>query len=340
MKILKTALLAAGAFALLLAAPQPSAAQSKCGTSDEITIANMTWMSANVLAETIHLVLTAGYGCNAKLVPGDTVPTATSMLTKNRPHIAPELWISTASTIWEKMEAKGNVYKAGEVFSGGGKEGWWIPDYTAKANPGLKTIEDLKNPKYAALFVEAQSGGKGRLYGCPPGWGCEIITNNLFKALELENHNYELFSPGSGANLKAAIARLVTRKQDMLAYYWGPTAVIGRYNLVRLGMPSYDPEKFLCLTDQNCENPQVSGWKSGDVVVAVVTSLKEKAPNVVAFLENVQVPNEVVNAALAWGDDNKASAEEVTAYFLKNYEAIWTAWMPADVAAKVKASLM
>ena len=340
MKILKTALMAAVAVAVLISGPRQGVAQNNCGTSDEITIANMTWMSANVLAQVTHRILTEGYGCNAKLVPGDTVPTATSMLIKNKPHIAPELWISTASTIWNKIKKKGNVYKASDIFGNGGKEGWWIPDYVAKANPGLKNLGDLKNPKYAKLFVEPQSGGKGRLYGCPPGWGCEIVTNNLFKALELKKANYELFSPGSGANLKASIARRVTRKAPILAYYWGPTAVIGRYNLVRLGMPGYDANKVLCLTNKNCANPEVTGWKPGEVGVAVVASLKTKAPNVAAFLAKLQVPNDVVNASLAWGDDRKASVEEVTAHFLKNHEAVWSAWVPAGVAAKVKASLM
>ena len=334
-----TLTVAAAAAALLIASPRAGMAATTCGTSDEITIANMTWLSANVLAQVTHRILTKGYGCNAKLVPGDTVPTGTSMLTKNKPHIAPEFWISTASSIWEKIKKKGNVYKAGDVFGSGGKEGWWIPDYVAKANPGLKTITDLKNPKYAKLFTEAQSGGKGRLYGCPPGWGCEIITNNLFKALNLKKANYELFSPGSGANLKASIARRIIRKKPILAYYWGPTAVIGRYKLVRLGMPSFDAKKFLCLTDKNCANPQVTGWKPGEVGVAVVTSLKKKAPNVAAFLSKFQVPNAVMNASLSWGDSRKASVEEVTMHFLKTQEAVWTKWVPADVAAKVKASL-
>lgn len=339
MTIQRTAITAALAVAVLIGSPQQGLAQSSCGTKDEITIANMTWMSANVLAQVTHRILTVGYGCNAKLVPGDTVPTATSMLIKNKPHIAPELWISTASSIWNKIKKKGNVYKASDIFGNGGKEGWWIPDYVAKANPGLKNLSDLKNPKYAKLFVEPQSGGKGRLYGCPPGWGCEIITNNLFSALELDKANYELFSPGSGANLKASIARRVTRKAPILAYYWGPTAVIGRYKLVRLGMPEYDAEKFLCLTNKNCANPQVTGWKPGEVGVAVVASLKTKAPNVAAFLSKLQVPNDVVNASLAWGDGRKASVDEVTAHFFKTYPTVWQSWIPADVAARVKASL-
>jgi glycine betaine/proline transport system substrate-binding protein len=338
MRVLKLTV-AAAAVTLAIASPRPGLAETKCGTGDEITIANMTWLSANVLAQVTHRILTAGYGCKAKLVPGDTVPTATSMLTKNRPHIAPEMWISTASSIWDAINKKGNVYKASDVFGSGGKEGWSIPDYVAKANPGLKTVSDLKNPKYAALFAEAQSGGKGRLYGCPPGWGCEIITNNLYKALELKKANYQLFSPGSGANLKASIARRVTRKQPVLAYYWGPTAVIGRYKLVRLGMPAYEAKKFTCLTDKYCANPQVTGWKPGEVGVAVVADLKKKAPNVTAFLAKLQVPNEVVNQELAWGDGRKASAEEVAMHFFKNHEAVWSKWVPADVAARVKASL-
>ena len=37
--------------------------------------------------------------------------------------------------------------------------------------------------------------------------------------------------------------------------------------------------------------------------------------------------------------DHKASTEEAAAWFLKNYEDLWTGWLPADVAAKVKAAM-
>lgn len=336
MKFAKTTL-AAAAMAVMASTSGGAAAAGKCGTDKEITIANMTWLSAQMLAEMSQIILSAGYGCKAKLVPGDTVPTATSMLTKGKPHIAPELWISTAAAIWAKMQKKGNVYKANDVFSNGGKEGWWIPDYVAKKNPGLKSITDLK--KFPHLFKEAATGGKARLYGCPPGWACEIITNNLFKAMGMEKANWTLFSPGSGANLKASIARKVTRKQPIVAYYWGPTAVVGKYKLVRLAMPEHDGKKFTCLTDKNCADPQVTGWKPGVVAVAAVTSLKKDAPNVAAFLSKLQVPNEKVNEALAWADDNKASGREVAVWFLKKNPDVWKKWVPADVAVRVQASL-
>lgn len=324
-------------FAALTALVLPqTAAAADCGKAGTVTIAEMTWLSAATLAHVTQKILKDGYGCDAQLVPGDTVPTATSMLTRSEPSIAPELWVSTTQAIWDQMMAKGNVYKASDIFASGGEEGWWIPDYIAADHPEIKTVEDLK--ANWQVFEDPASPGKGRLYGCPPGWGCEIITNNLFKALKLDE-TFELFSPGSGENLKASIARQVTRKQAFVGYYWGPTDVIGKYHLVRLGMPAFDAGKFKCLTDANCADPQVSGWAVGEVAVAAVSTLKDEAPDVAAFLAKLQVPNKEISDVLAWGDDNSASPDEVAAYFLKNYEAIWTAWVPADVAEKVKAGL-
>jgi len=311
-----------------------------CGDAGKITIAEMSWLSASIEAKVLHTILTEGYGCDASLQPGDTVPTATSMLQKSEPTIAPELWISTVADIWSKVQKKGNVYKANDIFSEGGKEGWWIPDYVAEANPGLKSVHDL--PEYADLFKEAASGGKGRLYGCPPGWGCEVITNNLYKALDLADKGFENkpFSPGSGANLKASIARKATREQPIVAYYWGPTAVIGRYHLVRLDIPEgYQKDKFQCLTDKNCADPKVADWPPGDVAVAAVRELRDQAPDVAAMLSKMQYPNAVINDLLAWADKGSYDPEAAAERFLENHEDIWTQWVPADVADKVKASL-
>lgn len=333
--IQKLTLTAAAAVVALGVAGKPARA-ADCGTAQTVTIAEMTWLSAAALANVAQKILADGYGCNAQLVPGDTVPTATSMLTRGEPDIAPELWVSTAQSIWDQMQDKGNVYKASDIFASGGEEGWWIPDYVAAENPQIRSVSDLKENWEA--FTEVANPDEGRLYGCPPGWGCEIITNNLFEALGLDE-TFELFSPGSGENLKASFARAVTRNRAIVGYYWGPTDVIGKYNLVRLDMPEHDPAKFKCLTDANCENPQVTGWAIGEVAVAVVSGLRERAPDAAAFLENMQVPNAEISAVLAWADDNRASPEETAVYFLENHEEIWTGWVPDEVAERVRAGL-
>ncbi len=314
----------------------PGALAADCGTAGRVTIAEMTWLSAGSLAHVAQKILSAGYGCEAELVPGDTVPTATSMLTRSEPMVAPELWVSTAQSIWDQMQEKGNVYKAGDIFASGGEEGLWVPDYILAEHPEIQSIEDLK--ANWQVFEDAATPGKGRLYNGPPGWGSEVIITNYYKALGLED-TFELFSPGSGENLKASIARQVAQKEAFVGYYWGPSDVIGKYHLVLLKTPAFDKAAFTCMTDVNCAEPKVTGWAVGEVAVAVVSSLKESAPDVAEFLGKMQVPNAEISAVLAWGDDNGATPEEVATHFLKDYEAIWSTWVPADVAEKVKASL-
>src|SRR5690606_38424590 len=65
-------------------------AQDGCG---DVTIASMTWQSAEVLANIDKIILSAGFGCNAEIVQGDAVPTLTSMVEKGEPDIAPEGWV-------------------------------------------------------------------------------------------------------------------------------------------------------------------------------------------------------------------------------------------------------
>lgn len=328
--------LASAALAVFGLAQINPAEAADCGAAGTVTVAEMTWLSSSTLAHIAQRIMADGYGCDAQLVPGDTVPTATSMLTRGEPDVAPELWVSTAQTIWDQMQEKGNVYKASDIFGSGGIEGWWIPDYLAAEHPEIKSVEDLK--ANWEVFAETANPGQGRLYGCPPGWGCEIITNNLFKALGL-GETYELFSPGSGENLKASFARAVARKQAIVGYYFGPSDVIGKYHLVRLEMPAYDPAKFVCLTDSNCADPQMTGWAVGEVAVAVVSSLKERAPDVAEFLSHMQVPNDELSAMLAYADDNHLSPEETAEYFLKTHDEIWSTWVPADVAERIRAKL-
>ena len=328
-------------FAMLAAAASfslaaPSAHAADCGTADSVKVAEMTWISAGALAHIAQKIMANGYDCNAQVIPGDTVPTATSMMTRGTPDVAPELWVSTAQTIWDESLAKDIAYKASDIFASGGEEGWWVPDYVLADHPEIKSVLDLKDNWQ--VFAEAANPNKGRLYGCPPGWGCEIITNNLFEALGL-GETFELFSPGSGENLKASIARAVAQKEPFVGYYWSPADVIAKYKLVRLDMPAFEADKFKCLTDSNCANPEVTGWAVGEVAVAVVTSLKERAPDVVAFLGKMQISNDDVSAMAAWGDENSATNEEVANHFLKNYDAVWSSWVHADVADKVRAGL-
>ena len=60
------------------------AAYAECG---DVTVATFSWQSAEVNAYVDQFIMNIGYGCNASVVAGDTVPTLTSMIEKSQPDL-------------------------------------------------------------------------------------------------------------------------------------------------------------------------------------------------------------------------------------------------------------
>ena len=57
-------------------------ANAACG---KITYANINWASASLMANVDKIILEKGFGCEVELVPGDTMPSFTSMNEKVHP---------------------------------------------------------------------------------------------------------------------------------------------------------------------------------------------------------------------------------------------------------------
>lgn len=310
-------------------------AYADCKTSDKIQIANMTFASASIMANIDNLILSKGYGCNTELVPGDTVPTATTMATKGVPQVGPEMWMTNISEILQEGEKKGNLVIAGDVIATGGVEGWWIPKYLSEQYPDLKSVADL--PKYAKLFADPNDPGKGRFFNCPPGWGCEIVNNNLFKAYKLGD-SYNLVSPGSGAAMDATIASAYKRKLPWVGYYWGPTAILGKYDMVQLQMNPPDTKLDACNRKADCTTPHAGAFSNVRIVTAVATSLQKSEPEVYTFLSKVSLDIPTYNKLLSWGEENKAEPKETAEYFIKNFPDVWKQWVTEDAASKISKS--
>ncbi len=320
--------------AALMAPGLARGADVACG---KVTIAEMTWASAAVAAHVEDIILAKGYGCESEIVPGDTVPTVTSMTEKNEPDIAPEIWINSVREVVEKAVDEGRLKIAGEILSDGGEEGWWVPDYVVKDNPELTTLQAvLERPD---LFPDKEEPGMGRFYGCPSGWACQIINGNLYKAYRMKEAGFTLFDPGSGEGLAGVIAGAYERKQPIFTYYWAPTALLGKYPMVKLGGMTHDPATWPCVVDKDCDDPKPNMYPKSMVISVVTSSFANQVPDAYEFVSNVSWSNAFLNGLLAWKDENQATPRETAEYFLKNHEAVWSAWVPADVTAKVKAGL-
>jgi len=225
MKLIKTLFVSA---ILSLSLGSFSAKASECG---KVQVAEMTWTSAAVLAYFDALVLKEAFGCDTEVVPGDTMPTSTSMAEKQQPDVASELWTNGLGAAWTEALERGVVKTGGLSFTGGG-EGFWIPKSVVDAHPELATMEGvLANPQ---LFPHPEGIDKGAFYGCPAGWNCQITTTNLFDAYGMADAGFEYVDPGSGAALGASAAGAHDKGEGWIGYYWGPTALLGTREFVRV----------------------------------------------------------------------------------------------------------
>jgi len=98
----------------------------------------------------------------------------------------------------------------------------------------------MNNPEVAALFSDPENPSMGRMTSCIGGWTCYTINLVKQKAYGLDKY-YTNFDPGSGGALDAAIAGAFAKKQPIFTYYWAPTGLMGKVDLVRLASHHLTP---------------------------------------------------------------------------------------------------
>jgi glycine betaine/proline transport system substrate-binding protein len=326
--------------ACLLAALLGSAPIAKAAECGNVTIASMNWQSAEVLSNIDKFILNNGYGCKADITVGDTVPTITSMAEKGQPDIAPEGWIDLLPDVAKQGIDDGKLITAAKPLPDGGIQGWWVPKYVIDAHPDIKTIPDaLKHPE---LFPAPEDPKKGGIFNGPQGWGGTVVTAQLFKAFNAGDAGFTLVDTGSAAGLDGSIAKAYEHKQPWLGYYWSPTALLGKYPMVKLdsGVPYDAAEWKRCISVADCSDPKPSAWPADRIFTLVSKKFSDRAgSDVMSYLNKRAWSNSTVNGLMAWMTDNQASGEDGAKHFLKTNEAIWTTWVSPDAEKKIKAAL-
>ena len=62
-------------------------------------------------------------------------------------------------------------------------------------------------------------------------------------------------------------------------------------------------------------------------------------PEIADFLRNYSTTLEQNNKALAFMFQNDADTQQAAVWFLREYDDIWSKWLPAEAAEKVRAAL-
>lgn len=315
----------------------PLKVMAECG---DVTIAEMNWATAEFAANLDKIILTEGYGCNVEMVPGATNTTFASMESKGVPDIAPEFWGNGVSVRLKAAQEKGDL-KVGVQLISDASEGWFVSQAIANKYPDIKTVDDvLARPD---LFPNKEEPGKGGFMTCPTGWGCETVNTNLVKktAFNIENKGFSVVDPGSAAGLDGAIAKAYAREEAWFGYYWQPTVSVSKYGLKKLDFAAGFDQKHWdeCLVVEGCEKPLRSQWTKAKVNTVVVAKFAAENPEVMDYLNKRTYSSDQVGKVIVYMDDQQANGEDAAYYFLQNNMDLWTKWVPAEVAAKVKKSL-
>lgn len=300
------------------------AAHADCG---EVSITEMNWASSQIITEVSKFLMEQGYGCTVEKVPSATTTAVASLAENGEPDIVTELWLNSTGEVYNKLEAEGKVQRLADVFDPGGVEGWWIPAYLAEAHPELTTVEGvMANPDLVG----------GRFNNCPDGWGCRIVNDNLITALGLRD-KMEVFDHGSGETLATSIAAAYENKEPWFGYYWGPTAVLGKYAMTKVTIGAVDVDIHNGNQNKDAANPGVSDFPAAPVLTVATAALAEREPDIAELMGKVSFDINLLSAVLAWKDANNASAEEAAVYFLTNNSDVWSGWVNDAAREKLAA---
>lgn len=303
--------------------------------SKKLVFADVGWDSVQVHNRIAGFILEHGYGYEVEYMPGETIPLFAG-LARGDIDINMEVWIANQKEAYDKAINAGKVVDLGSNFPDSW-QGWLVPTYMIKGDPkrgikpmapDLRSISDL--PKYWKLFKDPEDPSKGRFFNSLPGWECTKINTKKLKFYGLDKY-YNDFITGSDAALNGSMAAAFKKGKPWLGYYWAPTWPLGKYDMTPIEEPPYDKKVW----DENygCEYPSVR------VNIVVNTSLSKKAPEVVKFLKKYETTQAIANKFLAYMRVKEAKKEDAALWFLKNYEDLWSGWVPTGVGKKVKAAM-
>ena len=279
-------------------------------------------------------IIEEGFGIECEDVPGSS-PALWLGQQKGDIDVMIENWSDNIAEYDDVIEA-GEVIELGTNMDDN-MQGFYVPTYVIEGDPergiepmapDLKTVEDLK--KYADVFVDEEDPSKGRIYNSIPGWSVTEVIEAKFETYELGEY-YNLFSPGSGASLAGSISASYEKGEPWVGYYWEPTWVSGLYDLTLLDEGDYSEE--LWNDGYRCD------FKPVRITVTVKKELPEELPEVTDFLSNYSLSSSKVAQALAYMNNNDATAKDAAIWFLVENMDLWTEWVDEDIAEKVKAEL-
>ena len=320
----------------------PALASAECGKA---RLADFDWNSANVHTGIVQFILEHGYGCEVETTRGSTTPIMAAHY-DSQLDIVTELWYDNIVTQYDAVEASGVIRNIG-INTPDSQQAFYVDRNTADKY-SIKSVLDMNNPEIAALFSDPENPDMGRMVSCIGGWTCYTINHVKQRVYGLDKF-YTNFDPGSSGALAAEIAGAFAKDRPIFTYYWAPTALMGKVDLVRLVEPPYDAACWGAMMDV-VEDIKANGkdvykptcateYKDMSLDKSVLTAWADTHPEETAFLEAYSIPTATVNKLLAFYEGEADGDMELLAMEYLQNNSEWKSWVSAEVAAKVSGAL-
>lgn len=348
LRVIGVALLAVTLIATALvgctpAAPEPADEESGGLTpapdnkDETIVFADVQWAASTFMSTLAAYIVDVGYGYTTEVTTAANVVALKSIETGDI-DVHMDVEIRSIGEVYQEVVATGKAEALGVSYTPVW-QGWLVPRYMIEGDPerGIEpSMPDFKDVfdlvKYWELFQDPEDPSKGRFFSCIPGWQCETTNKLKIEAYGLDKY-FNVVSPGSDAALSASMVAAFEKGEPWFGYYWSPSWVLGMTDMYRIEEPEFNQDLW------NEESKYACAYSVDDGNIVGATSLQQRAPEVREFLFAFNIPVEVLNDALLYLHESGKDASEIVPWFLTRYEEVWMEWVPADVAARVQASV-
>ena len=295
------------------------------GEKTSITFADVGWDSIKLNNALAGLVAENVFGYTWQETPGST-PISHEALMLGDVDVHMEEWTDNISSYQTDLQA-GKFTELGINFNDN-YQGFYIPRYVADEYPDLKTVKDLA--KYPELFPDPEDASKGIIYGGITGWSITEVMEKKVSAYGLDQY-YNYFVSGSDAVLNTAMTSAWDNQEPIVAYYWEPTWLLGKYDFVLLEDDPYNPDTF---------QDGIGACPAVTVTVAVSNDFAASNPEYCAFLSNFSMPSAIISEALAYMQDSGASYTQAAQWLLtESHPELVSQWLTDEQADALLESL-
>jgi len=299
-----------------------------------VHLGDFDWDSSNIHTAISTIILEEGYNCSVRTTKGSTTPIMAALFNQQI-DIITEVWRDNLVSLINQNKNK--IVELG-INTPHARQGFYIDRATANKY-NLRSIDDMRDSNIARLF-------NNRLVSCISGWTCHTINFVKLKGYGLDSY-YDNYDPGSGGRLDSEIQKAFRKGKPIFTYYWEPTGLLGKFDLVKLKETPYSSSCWNEMTKvvervkrkgpKGYKNTRVCDYPDMVLTKAASSRFANNSSNkaIINFFEKYSIDTSEVNQLLAYymyssGGDMRKTARN----FLYTSDT-WLDWVPNDIATKV-----